>query len=65
MFNPYQCELGEIVCHRSPTQAEINFGHGATHYRTFEIAETPELFRADGTMKSRFKASDDGLYYTR
>ena len=65
MFNAYQCDKGEIVYRRNPTAAEIRFGNGATHYRTFEIAETPELFRADGTMKSRFKASDDGLYYTR
>ena len=65
MFDAYQCDKGEIVYRRNPTQAEINYGYGAIHYRTFETAETPEIFRADGTTKSRFKASDDGLFYTR
>lgn len=64
MFNPYTCEAGEIVYRRNPTAAEIRFGNGATHYRTFIKNETPELFRKDGTIKSRFKA-DDGLTYVR
>lgn len=65
MYNAYQCEAGEIVYRRNPTPGEIRFGHGATHYRTFTLSETPELFRADGTKKSRFKALDDGLFYSR
>jgi hypothetical protein len=38
---------------------------GATHYRTFTLDETPELYRLDGSIKSRFKAKDDGLFYSR
>lgn len=65
MFNAYQCDAGEIVYRRNPTSAEIRFGHGAIHYRTFTLDDTPELFRVDGTKKSRFKALDEGLYYSR
>ena len=65
MYNAYQCDAGEIVYRRNPTAAEIRFGHGATHYRTFTLDDTPELFRADGTKKSRFKALADGLFYSR
>jgi len=64
MFNPYKCGIGEIVYRRNPTAAEIRFGNGATHYRTFIKQETPEIFRKDGTLKRRFKAND-GLFYTR
>jgi hypothetical protein len=65
MYSAYQCDAGEIVYRRNPTPAEIRFGHGATHYRTFTLDDTPEIFRADGTKKSRFKALDDGLFYSR
>jgi hypothetical protein len=65
MYNPYKCDDGETVYRRLPTMAEMRFGHGATHYRTFVIADTPELFRADGTRKRFFKSSDDGLRYYR
>lgn len=64
-YNPYQCEPGEIVYRRQPTMSEIRFGHGATHYRTFTIADTPEMFLADGSRKRFFKAKDDGLFYRR
>jgi hypothetical protein len=65
MYNAYKCDAGEIVYRRNPTPAEIRFGHGAIHYRTFTLDDTPEIFRADGTKKSRFKALDDGLFYSR
>jgi hypothetical protein len=48
--------------HRNPTEAEIRFGHGATHYREFKFSEcyNPET----GNPKKRLKAKDDGLWYT-
>lgn len=65
MYNAYQCGEGEIVYRRQPTMSEIRFGHGAIHYRTFTIADTPEMFFADGSRKRFFKAKDDGLFYRR
>ena len=49
-----------IKCHRQPTKGEINFGHGATHYRTFS---RELLTRKDGSLKKWFKA-DDSLNYS-
>lgn len=47
---------------RKPTQAEIKFGHGATHYKSFyESACT----KKDGTIKKRLKCPLDGLIYTQ
>jgi hypothetical protein len=49
--------------HREPTKAEIAFGHGATHYRTFAIAEA--CYPGTRIARRWFKASDDGLRYYR
>jgi hypothetical protein len=65
MYNPYQCEAGEIVYRRNPTPAEVRRGAGAQHYRTFVKADTPEIYHANGAIKSRFRAKDDGLFYSR
>ena len=48
--------------HRKPTEAEIRFGHGATHYREFKFSEcyNPKT----QCPKKRLKAKDDGLWYT-
>ena len=48
--------------HRNPTEAEIRFGHGATHYREFKFSEcyNPKT----QCPKKRLKAKDDGLWYT-
>lgn len=51
-----------IQCHRNPTQGEINFGHGAIHYRDFNIADV--INNKTGDLKQWFKA-DDGLRYYR
>ena len=53
----------DIECHREPTKSEIKFGEGATHYRTFNINEIG--FNVKGELKSRFKAKDDMLFYSR
>lgn len=51
-----------IEYHRKPTQSEIKFGHGATHYRDFEAID---YLKKDGSIKKRIKAENDGLIYTR
>ena len=45
---------------RNPTQAEILFGHGATHYRDFTLTEIG--LNKQGKLKRKFKA-DDNLFY--
>ena len=57
---PVRSDVKEITYHRKPTPAEIRFGHGATHYRDFPVAE---CLKKDGELKKRLKA-DDGLIYT-
>lgn len=49
--------------HRRPTESDFRFGHGATHYREFKFSEcyNPKT----GELKRRFKAKDDGLWYSR
>lgn len=48
--------------HRKPTQREIKFGHGATHYKSFDESVCT---KKDGTIKKRLKCPYDGLIYTR
>jgi hypothetical protein len=45
--------------HRPPTDSEIKFGHGATHYRDFELKD---VIDKKGNKKKWFVA-DDGLRY--
>ena len=47
---------------RKPTQYEIKFGEGATHYKEFE---PKDYLKKDGTIKKRIKCKVDGLIYTR
>lgn len=49
-----------IICHRKPTNYEIKFGYGATHYCDVSIED---FKRKDGTFKKRIKL--DGLWYCR
>lgn len=49
-----------IEYYRSPTEREVRFGEGATHYRAFDRAL---VTKRDGTLKKWFIA-DDGLRYT-
>ena len=51
-----------LTYHRKPTKGEIKFGHGATHYKDFDISFCR---KADGTIKKRLKCPIDGLIYTR
>jgi hypothetical protein len=54
---------GEILVtySRKPTQGEINFGYGATHYADFDAYL---CLKPDGSYKKRIKGND-GLIYTR
>lgn len=52
----------EIEYHRQPTERELKFGEGATHYRRFNINE---VLNKKGEIKSWIKAKDDGLRYYR
>jgi len=49
-----------ITCWRKPTEYEIKFGYGATHFRDFTAQEIGHNRR--GKLKKWFKA-DDGLRY--
>ena len=47
---------------RKPTASEIKFGHGATHYKSFDESACT---KKDGTIKKRLKCPLDGLIYTQ
>lgn len=51
-----------IEYHRKPTSSEIKFGHGATHYKSFDESACTTK---DGRIKKRLKCPIDGLIYTR
>lgn len=51
-----------ITYSRKPTQSEIRFGHGATHYKSFYESACK---KKDGTIKKRLKCPIDGLIYTQ
>jgi len=53
----------EIELHREPTKAEIKFGEGAIHYKTFTRNQVG--FNKDGKLKRWFVNLDDGLRYYR
>jgi hypothetical protein len=55
-------ETKEIEGHRNPTKCEIAFGHGATHYKTFD---TSVWLKKDGSLKQWIKCTIDGLRYYR
>lgn len=51
-----------IELHRKPTEYELKFGNGATHYRCFLIGE---VLDKKGEIKKWIKTKDDLLrYYT-
>lgn len=61
MHNPYKPSSPDyVVYRRKPTQAEIRFGHGATHYAEFP---REDCLKPDGRFKKRRVV--DGLVYTR
>ena len=58
---PFRDDVVEITGHRKPTDSEIRFGEGATHYRSFRKEEWEHT---SGKPKLWIKA-DDGLRYYR
>lgn len=55
--------LPEMVeYHRQPTKDEINFGYGATHYKSFPISE---VLKPNGHLKKWVRCKYDGLRYYR
>jgi hypothetical protein len=76
-YNEYQDLLKELIdlgynleivnkqkveCRRNPTEFEIKFGNGATHFRDFKLGQ---LVKRNGDLKSWFIAPDDKLRYSR
>lgn len=47
---------------RKPTMAEIAFGYGALHYRSFILRE---VVGNNGQIKKRLFAKDEGVWYSR
>lgn len=60
-YDPTVLNDQQIECSRKPTEYEIKFGHGATHYREFKIGD---ILKRNGKLKKWFVA-DDGLRYYR
>lgn len=61
-YLPFRDDVTTVEAWRNPTQDEIDFGEGATHYKTFPV----ELWKhKDGKPKRWIKCPDDGLRYYR
>lgn len=60
---PVRDDVTEITYHRNPTQSEIRFGHGATHYADFTIEEC--CFEGTRIPKKWFVSQYDGMRYYR
>ncbi len=52
--------LKTLEYHRNPTKAEIRFGHGAIHYKDFDVSI---YAKKDGTPKKWLVCPNDGLRY--
>ena len=55
-------KIRTIEYSRKPTTSEIKFGHGATHYKDFDVRA---VTKKDGSIKKRLKCPIDGLIYTQ
>jgi hypothetical protein len=60
---PVRPEVVEVCYSRPPTASELRMGYGATHYRTFPLAQC--VHKGTRVLKRWFVASDDGLRYYR
>jgi hypothetical protein len=58
---PVNKNIKVVIYHRKPTEWEIKFGHGAIHYKEFEIGD---CLKKDGAIKKFIKAKDDCLIYS-
>lgn len=59
---PVRDDVVEVTYHRKPTKSEVNFGHGAIHYRTFTIEE---CCHPNTRLLKTWFVADDGLRYYR
>jgi hypothetical protein len=57
---PRNMEIKELTYHRKPTESEIKFGHGAFHFKEFEVAICLNKY---GFIKRTIKCKEDGLVY--
>lgn len=60
---PVRDDVTQLTYHRNPTESEVRFGHGATHYRDFPVEDC--CFPKSRVPKRWFVAADDGLRYYR
>ena len=60
---PVRDDVEIVEYHRSPTQSEIRFGYGATHYCNFTIEEC--CHKGTRFLKKWIKSPYDGLRYFR
>jgi hypothetical protein len=51
-----------VTFHRNPTQSEIRFGYGATHYKDFILGD---VVKQCGAIKAWIVCPYDGLRYYR
>ena len=59
---PFRHDVTEVQAYRKPTQSEVKFGEGATHYKTFPVA----LWKnKQGMPKCWIVCPDDKLRYYR
>ncbi len=57
---PIKTDHKTLTFHRPPTQYEIRFGEGATHYKDFS---SKDYLNKQGQVKKWLKCSKDGLRY--
>jgi len=50
-----------ITLHRKPTESEVKFGYGATHFKDFPVSE---VSHPNGKFKRTHRCKEDGLVYT-
>ena len=58
----FRADVTNVIGHRKPTPAEVNFGYGAYHYKEFPVALWTN---AKGYPKAWIKCPNDGLRYFR
>lgn len=51
-----------VTYHRNPTQSEIKWGAGATHYKDFILGD---VIKNNGSLKKWIVCPNDGLRYYR
>ena len=57
----WDLDCKEVEYRRNPTRAEIAFGYGAIHYRSFPLRD---VINNKGEIKKRLFAKDEGVWYS-